>query len=87
MAFWRRFATSVRPWRSMGTAYRSRNAVMVPSRPGLTASMIDHSSASRFSIGVPVSASRWPASIVRTARAARERLFFTSWASSSTRRW
>ena len=49
--------------------------------------MIDHSSASRFSIGVPVSATRCPARSCRTALAARDRLFFTACASSSTTRF
>ena len=49
--------------------------------------MIDHSSASRFSIGVPVSATRCPARNCRTALAARDRLFFTACASSSTTRF
>ncbi|CKR64569.1 Uncharacterised protein [Mycobacterium tuberculosis] len=49
--------------------------------------MIDHSSASRFSIGVPVSATRCAARSRRTALAARDRLFFTAWASSSTTRF
>ncbi len=48
--------------------------------------MIDHSSDRRFSTGVPVSATRWAASNRRTARAGAARLFFTAWASSSTRR-
>jgi hypothetical protein len=49
--------------------------------------MIDHSSASRFSIGVPVSATRCSARNRRTAFAARDRLFFTACASSSTTRF
>ena len=37
-------AASCEPCRSIGTAYRSRNAFSAPSRPGLANSMIDHSS-------------------------------------------
>ena len=48
--------------------------------------MIDHSSARRFSTGVPVSAMRCPACNRRTALAAWDRLFLTAWASSSTTR-
>ena len=39
-----------------------------PSMPGLTQSRIAHSSDKRFSTGVPVSAMRWPACSLRTAR-------------------
>ena len=49
--------------------------------------MMDHSSASRFSIGVPVSATRCGASNRRTALAPWDKLFFTAWASSSTTRF
>ena len=62
------------------------SARRMPSRPGLRKSMIDHSSASRFSTGVPVSATRCSARIRRTALAARDRLFLTACASSSTSR-
>ena len=48
--------------------------------------MIDHSSASRFSTGVPVSAIRCPARSRRTALAAWDRLFLIACASSSTTR-
>ena len=48
--------------------------------------MIDHSSASRFSTGVPVSATRCAARSCRMALAARDRLFFIACASSSTTR-
>lgn len=40
--------------------------------------MMDHSSASRFSIGVPVSATRCGASNRRTALAPWDKLFFTA---------
>ncbi len=56
------------PCRSIGIAYRSRNFSAGPSRPGLVNSMIDHSSDSRFSTGVPVSAIRAEAGSPRTAR-------------------
>ena len=46
--------------------------------------MIDHRSSSRFSTGVPVSATRWPAVIARAVWAARVSGFLTAWASSST---
>ena len=48
--------------------------------------MIDHSSARRFSTGVPVSAIRRGALILRTACACRAALFLMFWASSRTRR-
>ena len=50
----------------------------------MTTSRIDHSSPSRFSTGVPVSAMRCPAGSRRTALAAWVCGFFTAWASSST---
>ena len=69
-----------------GSAYRVRNTRADPSRPGLTKSITDHSSANRFSTGVPVSAIRWSAGMRRTAAACRDALFFTVCASSSTTR-
>lgn len=63
-----------------------RNSSDVPSKPGLRKSMIDDSSARLFSTGVPVSATRCPASSRRTALAARDRLVFTACAPSSTTR-
>ena len=57
------------PCRSIGIAYFSRNFSAGPSRPGLVNSMIDHSSDSRFSTGVPVSAILAAAGSPRTARA------------------
>jgi len=60
---------SSEPCRSIGIAYFSRNVAAGPSRPGLVNSMIDHSSDSRFSTGVPVSAIRAAAGSPRTARA------------------
>ena len=51
---------SARAARSASRSAR-RKAVRVPSRPGLRKCMIDHSSSSRFSTGVPVSATRCPA--------------------------
>ena len=50
-------AASPSPSRSIGLAKRWRKRSRLPSMPGLTASRIDHSSASRFSTGVPVRAS------------------------------
>ena len=50
-------------------AYVWRNFSAGPSRPGLVNSMIDHSSDSRFSTGVPVSAILAAAGSPRTARA------------------
>ena len=58
--------------RSIGDANRRRKPVRVPSRPGFRMCMIDHRSSSRFSTGVPVSATRWPA-VDRTRRLGRAR--------------
>ena len=79
-------AASAEPCRSTGTAYRSRNDLADPSRPGLANSMIDHSSESRFSTGVPVSAIRDAAGSDRTAFACWLRWFLIAWASSHTTR-
>ena len=79
-----RAAASASPLRSIGVPNRDRNFCSPPSRPGLTASRIAHSSLRRFSTGVPVSASFWPARRWRTARAALVFGFFTICASSST---
>ena len=68
-------AASSDPYRSIGTAYRSRNAFAEPSMPGLANSMIDHSSESWFSTGVPVSAIRDAAGSDLTAFACRLRWF------------
>ena len=46
-------------------AKRRRKWVRLPSSPGVTIDMIDHSSLSRFSTGVPVSAMCWAAGSVR----------------------
>ena len=70
--------------RSIGIENCLRNCVALPSRPGATTWKMDHNSLSRFSIGVPVSAMRWPALIARIARAVRVSGFFTACASSST---
>ncbi len=79
-------AASAEPCRSTGTAYRSRNAFADPSRPGLANSMIDHSSESWFSTGVPVSAIRDAAGSALTAFACWLRWFLIAWASSHTTR-
>jgi hypothetical protein len=74
------------PCRSIGTAYRSRNSFWPPSRPGLANCMIDHSSDSWFSTGVPVSAIREPAVSALTAFACWLRWFLIACASSQTTR-
>ena len=79
-----RSAASSSPRRSIGLAYPRRNAVRVSSSPGFRKCMIDHSSSSRFSIGVPVSAIRWRQRSARAACAPRVSGFFTCCASSST---
>ena len=79
-------AASGEPCRSIGTAYRSRNRSACPSRPGLVKSMIDHSSDSRFSTGVPVSAILAVAGSARTARACLVAWFLMFCASSQTTR-
>ena len=60
MACRSRAAASSSAYRSIGTAYRARNVCAEASTPGLRKSRMDHSSASRFSTGVPVSAIRLP---------------------------
>ena len=75
-------AASSSPYRSTGIAYCSRKAFAGPSRPGLVNSMIDHSSDSRFSTGVPVSATRDAAGSARTARACSVAWFLMFCASS-----
>ena len=79
-------AASSDPCRSIGTAYLSRNAFSVPSMPGLANSMIDHSSESWFSTGVPVSAIRDAAGSDLTAFACWLRWFLIACASSQTNR-
>ena len=59
-------AASSSPSRSIGMAKRSRKDFSEPSRPGLRNCMIDHSSARRFSTGVPVMAIRRSAGMART---------------------
>ena len=80
------WVASGEPCRSIGTAYRSRNLSAGPSRPGLVKSMIDHSSDSRFSTGVPVSAILAAAGSARTARACLVAWFLMFCASSQTTR-
>ena len=74
------------PCASIGRAKVRWNRSREPSRPGLTMSMIAHSSSRRFSIGVPVIASVRRASSRRRARARFVAGFLTSWASSSRSR-
>ena len=74
------------PSRSMGSANRSRNDRADPSSPGLRTCMIDHSSLSRFSTGVPVSATRRRASSCWTALACAVAGFLICCASSRTTR-
>jgi hypothetical protein len=81
-----RAVASASPLRSIGTAYLVRNCCAGPSRPGLVNSMIDHSSARRFSTGVPVSAILDPAGRLRTAWACRVTEFLMFCASSQTTR-
>jgi hypothetical protein len=81
-----RSAASSSPCRSTGTAKLVRNFSAGPSSPGLVNSMIDHSSPSRFSTGVPVSAIREAAGRLRTARACRVPAFLMFCASSQTTR-
>lgn len=79
-----RWAASRTPLRSIGTAKCSLKRASEPSRPGLQKRMIDHSSASRFSTGVPDSAMRKSA---RSSNTACERLvaaFLNACASSAT---
>ena len=80
------WVASGEPCRSIGTAYRSRNFSAGPSRPGLVKSRIDHSSDSRFSTGVPVSAILAAAGSARTARADLVAWFLMFCASSQTTR-
>jgi len=72
--------------RSMGRAKRSRNERAEPSSPGLSTCMIDHSSLSRFSTGVPVRAIRRRARSCPTALVCAAPGFLICWASSSTSR-
>ena len=82
---WRSAAAAATSWlRSIGVAKRRRNWLRLPSRPGVTIDMIDHSSLSRFSTGVPVRAMCCSAGRVRNALAVRVSGFFTAWASSNT---
>ena len=81
-----RCAASGSPCRSTGTATRSRNVWAGPSRPGLAKSMMDHSSESWFSTGVPVSAMRAAAGSARTALACAVSWFLIACASSHTTR-
>jgi hypothetical protein len=79
-----RSAASVSPCRSIGMAKAVRNFSADPSRPGLANSMIDHSSASLFSTGVPVSAILVSAGRLRTAWVWRAAGFLRFCASSHT---
>ena len=81
-----RSSASVFPSTSIGLAKVRSNQSREPSRPGLTMSMIAHSSPSRFSIGVPVIASFRRAGSRRSARARFVAGFLTSCASSSSSR-
>ena len=71
---------------SIGRANARSNHSREPSRPGLTMSISAHSSLRRFSIGVPVIASRRRAGSRRSARARFVFGFLTSCASSSSSR-
>ena len=73
-------------YRSTGTATRRVNASRWPSRPGVVQSRIAHSSDSRFSTGVPVSAILAGAGTARSSRAVRDSGFFACCASSATTR-
>ena len=79
-----RAAASPSPSRSIGLAKRCRNRSRLPSIPGLTTSRIAHRSARRFSTGVPVRASFWPARRARIALAAWVAGFLIICASSAT---
>ena len=71
---------------SICAAQRLRNASRLPSSPGVAQSRIAQSSVRLFSTGVPVSATRAPCGIARSALAVVERAFLTCWASSATTR-
>ncbi len=71
-------------WCSTGRAWRARKAVSGPSSPGVVQSSSAHSSERLFSTGVPVSATRAGAGIVRRAFAVAELGFLTCCASSAT---
>jgi hypothetical protein len=73
-------------YRSTGTATRLVNASRCPSSPGVVQSRMAHSSDSRFSTGVPVSAILDGAGSARSSRAVRDSGFFACWASSATTR-
>ena len=79
-----RAAASPSPSRSIGLPKRWRKRSRLPSIPGLTASRIAHRSARRFSTGVPVRASFWPARSARSALAAWVAGFLIICASSAT---
>ncbi len=83
----RRFNVRCAPrscWRSIRLAKRSLKRASVPSRPGLQARITDHSSPSRFSIGVPDIASRNVACSANTAWLRLAAAFLIACASSST---
>ena len=68
--------------RSIGRATVLRNRSSGPSSPGVVQSTMDHSSVSRFSTGVPVSATLALAGTFRSSRAVFDKGFLTCWASS-----
>jgi len=74
------------PSRSIGPEKRLVNEVIDPSRPGFNTFINDHSSARRFSTGVPVSAIRRCADSAATALAVLVRGFLICWASSRANR-
>ncbi|CAM5370223.1 hypothetical protein STANM309S_02910 [Streptomyces tanashiensis] len=69
---------------STAAANRVRNAPRPPSSPGVVQSRIAHSSERLFSTGVPDSATRARAPMVRSCRAVAEYGFLTCCASSAT---
>ena len=78
-----RCATAVSPL-VMGAANRRLNDSALPSTPGMRKSKMLHSSDSRFSMGVPVSANRTPAGSRLADFAACVLAFLMYCASSST---
>ena len=69
---------------AMGLAYRSWKSLTPPSRPGFAKCIALQSSSSRFSTGVPLSATRNLPRSSNAARAVWLPRFLMAWASSST---
>ena len=80
----RRAAAAPSRQRSIGVANCSRKLPAEPSSPGFRKSRIECSSLSRFSTGVPVSATRWRARSARIARVCLASRVLMFCASSST---